>query len=410
MDHHHQPVQNSEVYVFKVDPQVHSSHPPPLSPLTPCDTRSMTPVPDTMPIPPLDFRNPGPKFHQRLATAVHVLGTEATALSCLKYLYETDPIGRQGFDQAVQVITRCIQHRGELIICGVGKSGHIAKKLVATMNSLRVAATFLHPTEALHGDLGKVGDYDAILLITYSGRTPELLQLLPHFNPSLPLLIITSHTHPSTCMIFDQRPDAILLPAPIHESELRSFGVSAPTTSTTIALALGDALAVTISREIHPDVSEVFLRNHPGGAIGQAEQNSKKVVELATCISEIPFITEDRTVTPQGMHVVMAGYKSSSGWVRYSNESVVPPRKIRRLLPEDMNLLATDIPGLIVANKDWIPVPADMPLREAATWIMSLKESHISGARMYDDYSIVAVALNGVTTGVVEVGTILSSS
>ena len=142
-----------------------------------------------------------------------------------------------------------------------------------------------------------------------------------------------------------------------------------------------------------PDVSEVFLRNHPGGAIGQAEQNSKKVVELATCISEIPFITEDRTVTPQGMHVVMAGYKSSSGWVRYSNESVVPPRKIRRLLPEDMNLLATDIPGLIVANKDWIPVPADMPLREAATWIMSLKESHISGARMYDDYSIVAVEI-----------------
>jgi D-arabinose 5-phosphate isomerase GutQ len=369
----------------------------------------MSPVPDVMPIAPPDLRTQCPKYHQRLATAVHVLVTEATALSCLARLYETDPVARNGFNQAVQIITRCIEHGGKLVICGVGKSGHIAKKLVATMNSLCVAATFLHPTEALHGDLGKVGDYDAILLITFSGRTPELLQLLPYFNPSLPLLIITSHTHPSTCVISGQRLDAILLPAPIHEPESSSFGVSAPTTSTTIALALGDALAVTISGELHPSVSEVFSRNHPGGAIGQAAQKPKKVVDIAVPLSEIPYVSENGSGAPQALHVIMTGYKSTSGWVRYNHDGVVPPRKIRRLLPEDMNLLATEVPGLIVAKKDWISIPVDMPLSDAVSWIMSVTGSPNCGATSSGDDSIVVTVANGKVTGVVEVATMVSS-
>lgn len=219
--------------------------------------------------PPLltDFSSTSDK---RLATAVHVLGTEATALWHLTRLYMTDSVAREGFHQAIQIVTHCMELRGKIVICGVGKSGHVAKKLAATMNSLGTAATFLHPTVALHGDLGKVGDCDIILLISFSGQTPELLQLLPHFNSSLQLLVITSHTCPHTCAIFNQRPDAILLPAPIHESELSSFGVPTPTTSTTVALALGDALAIVISDELHPSAAEVFFKYHPGGAISQA--------------------------------------------------------------------------------------------------------------------------------------------
>jgi D-arabinose 5-phosphate isomerase GutQ len=210
---------------------------------------------------------------KRLATAIHVLGTEATALSHITRLYMTDPVAREGFHQAIQTVTQCMERRGKIVICGIGKSGHVAKKLVATMNSLGIAASFLHPTEALHGDLGKVGDCDVILLISFSGQTPELLQLLPHFSSSLQLLVITSHTRPHTCAIFNQRPDAILLPAPIHESELSSFGVPTPTTSTTVALALGDALAIAISDEIHPSAAEVFFKYHPGGAIGQTAKS-----------------------------------------------------------------------------------------------------------------------------------------
>lgn len=138
----------------------------------------------------------------------------------------------------------------------------------STMNSLKIHAAYLHPTEALHGDPGKVGKHDTILLISYSGKTPELISLLPHFDLSLPLIVMTSHTRPSTCEIFKHRPDSILLPAPVHRTETESFGFSAPTTSTTIALALGDALAIAVSKGLHADVGAVLLRNHPGGVIG----------------------------------------------------------------------------------------------------------------------------------------------
>ena len=89
-----------------------------------------------------------------LASAVHVLSTEATALSCLARLYQTDPSARNGFAKAVETITASAASGGKLIVCGVGKSGKIGEKLVATMNSLGVLSVFLHPVEALHGDIG----------------------------------------------------------------------------------------------------------------------------------------------------------------------------------------------------------------------------------------------------------------
>lgn len=368
----------------------------------------MSPIPDdVMPITPPSMRDPCLEYDQRLATAVHVLGTEATALSCLTRLYETDPVAREGFSRAVDAITQCMGQRGKIVICGVGKSGHIAKKLVATMNSLRISATFLHPTEALHGDLGKVGDFDVILLITFSGRTPELLQLIPHFNSRLPLLLITSHTHPSTCAIVDVRPDTILLPAPIHESESSSFGVNAPTTSTTIALALGDALAVAISNELHPSVAEVFARYHPGGAIGQANKGARKISDIAIPISEIPYVGEGWGSTPNAMHVIMTGYKSPSGWVRYGDEGVAPPRKITRLQPEDMNTSATKIHGLIVPSREFLPIAADVDLKDAIARIQNARLS--GGVESYSDDAIVATMTNGEIVGVVEIASLLAS-
>ena len=89
-----------------------------------------------------------------LASAVHVLSTEATALSSLARLYETDPVARSGFANAVTTISRSIHRGGKLIVSGIGKSGKIGEKLVTTMNSLGVLTVFLHPIEALHGDLG----------------------------------------------------------------------------------------------------------------------------------------------------------------------------------------------------------------------------------------------------------------
>lgn len=402
-DHFH-PIQNSEVYVLnkKSIPHAHSHSAPP-SPPTPCETRSLSPVLDSPLLTPDSKESSAPATLSRLAKAVHVLTTEATALSHLTRLYETNPVARAGFDASVETITKCMSRRGKIVICGVGKSGHIAKKLVATMISLKIAATFLHPTEALHGDLGKVGDHDVILLITFSGRTPELLTLLPHFDAKLPLMIITSHVQRETCAIIDARPDAILLPAPIHESETRSFGVSAPTTSTTIALALGDALAVTISDELHPSVAEVFGRNHPGGAIGATYQGPQKLRELAVSFDDMPDV---RRVGEQikAVHVIMAGYQSASGWVKFGNEGVASPRRIKRLRPEQMDCPATHVKNLILPSGKSITMQADMNVQEACQLI---REERDESANCFEDDDILAVVEGATCIGLIEVGTLL---
>lgn len=117
---------------------------------------------------------------------------------------------------------------------------------------------------------------DTLLLISFSGRTAELLLMLPHVPPTVSIIAITSHTHPSTCPLLSfNSPDmSILLPAPLHVDEESSFGLSAPTSSTTVALALGDALALAAAQKLHTvpgqGPAEVFKGFHPGGAIGAA--------------------------------------------------------------------------------------------------------------------------------------------
>ena len=110
---------------------------------------------------------------------------------------------------------------------------------------------------------------DAIMFISYSGKTAELMTLLDHISPHTPVLAITSHTRASACPLLNRRPDSILLPAPIHELEEMSFGVCAPTTSTTVAIAVGDMLALTLAEAMHEDQTKsIFQENHPGGTIG----------------------------------------------------------------------------------------------------------------------------------------------
>jgi D-arabinose 5-phosphate isomerase GutQ len=375
----------------------------------------MSPVDKLEAITPPESVDSSPALEQRLMTAVHVLSTEATALSHLTRLYETDPVARAGFNQSVELIRKCMDDRGKIIICGVGKSGYIAKKLVATMNSLRITSSYLHPTEALHGDLGQIGDHDVILLITFSGRTPELLTLVPHFNPSLPLLVLTSHVHPSTCPIADIRPDVILLPAPIHESETDSFGVNAPTTSTTIALALGDALAVAVSAELHPHVAEVFAKNHPGGAIGDAHRKAKAVAEekkvtmgdLAVSLGVMPSVGEGWGSTPKAFDVIMSAYRSPSGWVKYDDDMVIAPLRVKRLMPQEMETEATKVNGLIVPKREWIPVPAELDVKEVVAFVQSARSSKPAGT-MYDDDAVMSVTHNGEPIGVVEIGTVMN--
>jgi len=398
LDHH--PVQNSEVYLLNSSPHPVAMAPP--SPPTPavfCDRELSPPLEDDlMALTPPETQASTPIVAQRISRAVHVLSTEATALSQLTRLYETDLIAQEGLSASVETIKNSIGVKGKLVVSGVGKSGHIAKKMVATMNSLKIHATYLHPTEAVHGDLGKIGQNDTILLITFSGKTPELQQLLPYLDQSLPVIIMTSHTNPSTCELIRQRPGSILLPAPIHESEVISFGVSAPTTSTTMAIAMGDALSIVIAQEIHPSVAAVFSQNHPGGAIGAAFKGPQKLAELSVSLAEIP----DLSPNSSGAHVLMSAYRSESGWIRQGNNVIMPPRRIKRLQPDDMDEDARMIKGLMVHRSEWICMPAATDIQKAIAIIRGQTESPIL------DDTIIALTEDDEIGGFLEVADLMN--
>lgn len=232
----------------------------------------------TLPSPPTVIHDP--EGMAILDRATKVLSVEATALSHVTRLYQTDPHARQGLLSAIETIVKSQAEGGKVVICGVGKSGLVGRKTVATMKSLGIAASFLHAAEAAHGDLGDIGKNDVLLFVSNSGRTPELVNLLPHLAPNLSVLAMTSHLKASDCPLLKAH-EGILLPAPLFESEEMSFGVNAPTTSTTIQIAIGDMLALTVAERVHTDgTSRVFKKNHPGGAIGAVTRASaEKIVE-----------------------------------------------------------------------------------------------------------------------------------
>ncbi|KAK7424412.1 hypothetical protein QQZ08_008671 [Neonectria magnoliae] len=341
---------------------------------------------------------------QRLRDGIHVLNTEALALRNLTQLYETDPIAQEGFNRSVQVITQQETTRGKLVIIGVGKSGHIGQKLVATFKSLAIHAVFLHPTEALHGDLGIIGPHDTLMFITYSGKTQELLLMLPHLDRSLPVILLTSHTSYETCEFIKHRPDTILLPAPILEAEKMSFGVSAPTTSTTVALALGDALAIAAAKELHTSVSAVFASNHPGGAIGAAAKQPQTIKDIAVRWADIPAMA-DLGAESLGVDLLRAGYDSTTGWVKV-RDSVISPSKIRGLDRQDLSRSLEDVPGLLVPGAQMFSLSSDTSIRQARAMLESLQFSPTDEELVYGPDMVVAVMENCEITGVLEVSTL----
>ncbi|KAF7547103.1 hypothetical protein G7Z17_g7948 [Cylindrodendrum hubeiense] len=345
---------------------------------------------------------------QILRDGIHVLNSEALALMNLTRLYETDPIARDGFSKSVQAITRQETTNGKLVVIGVGKSGHIGQKLVATFKSLAIHAVFLHPTEALHGDLGIIGPHDTLMFITYSGKTQELFLMLPHLDKTLPVILLTSHTSRDTCEFIKHRPDTILLPAPIPEAEKTAFGVSAPTTSTTVALALGDALAIAAAKELHTSVSAVFARNHPGGAIGVAERKPQAIKDIAIRWDDIPLLA-DQGEASLGMDLLRAGYDSPTGWVRV-RDLAASPSKIRGLDRQDFSRNLRDIPELLISRAQMISMSSDTTICQARAMLKNLQPSATEKEAACGPDMVVAVMEKGEIVGVLEVGKVVDHS
>lgn len=186
-------------------------------------------------------------------------------------------------NEAVECILKC---RGKLIITGVGKSGLIGAKMAATFASTGTPSFFLHPTEALHGDLGMIGPDDVVLAISYSGESGELSAILPHIKRfEIPLIGMTRNSK-STLGEFSD----IVLSIEIAK-EACPLGI-APTSSTTLTLALGDALAICMmhARDFQ---KEDFASFHPGGSLGR--QLFVKVSDLMRK-DNLPLVDKDTLV------------------------------------------------------------------------------------------------------------------
>jgi arabinose-5-phosphate isomerase len=181
-----------------------------------------------------------------------ILHDEARALDAL-----ADSLG-EPFEKAVAILLAC---KGKLIVSGLGKSGHVGRKIAATFASTGTTAVFLHLAEAIHGDLGMAAKGDVAILISHSGETTELEPVIDHFqHAQIPIIAITGH---AGTMLADAGTASIVLP---HWDEVGPESV-APTTSTTMTLALGDALAMTVMRQKGVTRTE-FGRLHPGGSLG----------------------------------------------------------------------------------------------------------------------------------------------
>src|SRR6056297_310091 len=213
-----------------------------------------------------------------LTVGARVIATEAEALRLLERSLDG------AFSAAVKLI---LNTKGRTIVSGMGKSGHVARKIAATLASTGTAAHFVHPAEASHGDLGMLAQGDVVMMLSNSGETPELADMIAHTRRfRIPLIGVAGRAGST---LLRQADVALLLP---DAPEACGTGV-VPTTSTTMTLALGDALAVTLMehRQFTP---HDFRQFHPGGKLGA---RLAKVGDLMHRDDRMPLVSE---ATPMG--------------------------------------------------------------------------------------------------------------
>ncbi|TLP42811.1 MULTISPECIES: KpsF/GutQ family sugar-phosphate isomerase [Cohaesibacter] len=202
----------------------------------------------TLPATPVDY--------SAIASAHSTIDNEINGLIALKAELETSL--KQPFEEAVRIIR---ESKGRLIVTGMGKSGHIAKKLAATLASTGTPAFFVHPAEASHGDLGMIRPVDIVLAMSWSGETAELANIISYTRRfKVPMIAMTSNPESTLAT----QSDLSLCPPKVKEACPHGL---APTTSTTMQLCLGDALAVALL-ESHGFTAADFKTYHPGGSLG----------------------------------------------------------------------------------------------------------------------------------------------
>ncbi len=292
------------------------------------------------------------------------------------------------FDKAVETILAC---RGKLVVTGVGKSGLIGAKMAATFASTGTPSFFLHPTEALHGDLGMIGKDDVVIAISYSGESEELGAILPHVKRfNVPLIGMTKNALSTLGRYSD-----LVIPV-IVEKEACPLDI-APTSSTTLTLALGDALAVCLMRARNFKKSD-FASFHPGGALGKKlfvkvgdlmQKENLPFASIDTPIKEaIVKISEGRLGTvllvddAQKLIGILSDGDVRRALMRDDFSLEAPVGKYATLNPfviDDKAILASDALAMIEERKIQLAVVTDKAAKvEGVLHIHTLVEKGIS--------------------------------
>lgn len=218
-----------------------------------------------------------------------VLLTEGAALTRFSETLD------EKFAEAVELM---LEAKGRIVVCGMGKSGHVARKIAATLASTGAPSQFVHPAEASHGDLGMITRDDVLIVLSNSGETPELADIIAYSRRfSIPMIGVASKADST---LLRQSDVALVLPA---APEACSVGM-APTTSTTMTMALGDALAVAMM-EHRAFTPEDFRSFHPGGLLGAQLISVKDLMHGA---EEIPLVRPETPMTEALLTITHKGF------------------------------------------------------------------------------------------------------
>jgi arabinose-5-phosphate isomerase len=281
----------------------------------------------------------------------------------------------QSFVEAVQMLAGC---RGKVVLTGIGKSGIICRKIAATLASTGTPALFLHPTEGLHGDLGVLSLEDMIIAVSYSGITEELIKIIPSLKrQGLSLLTLTGNLSSELARCSDLALDISI------DQEACPLGL-APTASTTVTLALGDALAAALLA-VKGFKAEDFALRHPGGALGR--RLLLKVSDIMHTGDKIPYISERITLrealfemTGKGLGVT--GFFDSNGML----SGVLTDGDLRRLFSSFSNPLELPVYNVMTRNPKTIS-----PEALAASALKMMEQSKITSLFVEETGSVIGI-------------------
>jgi arabinose-5-phosphate isomerase len=281
------------------------------------------------------------------------------------------------FARACTISLEC---RGRVIVCGMGKSGHIAGKIAATLASTGTPSFFMHAAEASHGDIGMITRDDVVLAISNSGETAEVLLLIPHLSRlGVPIIAVTGNAKSNLA-----RAASVHLDVSVAE-EACPLNL-APTASTTATLAIGDALAVALL-EARGFTSQDFARSHPGGALGR--KLLLHVADVMRSGDDLPVVGPDKSLAEGlvviskkglGMCVIVDGHRMLG---------VFTDGDLRRVLDRKSNVHETTMREVMTS-----PGKSVRPTELAAEAAHLMEKHRITALPVIDDQGVLVGALN----------------